>query len=66
MYLSERSLVVFPIMHKLNLCVLKNSSPGAPNVIGSLGGETGTKEMRWGGVGLLGGGNSVVQVSTSL
>lgn len=65
MYVPFREITCCFPDHKLNLCVLKNSSsPGAPNVIGSLGGETGTKDG--GGVGLLGGGNSVVQVSTSL
>ena len=47
MYLSERSLVIFLIIIKLDLCVPENSSPGAPNACHrerSLG-ETGMKEM---------------------
>jgi len=71
MYVPFREITCYFPDHKLDLCVLENSSPGAPNachrggVWEKLNGNE--RDSCVGAVvGLLGGGNSVVQVSTSL
>jgi hypothetical protein len=69
MYVPFREITCYFPDHKLDLCVLENSSPGAPNAChrGEFGRNGNERDSCVGAVvGLLGGGNSVVQVSTSL
>jgi hypothetical protein len=68
MYLSERSLVIFLIISSIFVCWRILHQVHLMHVIGGEFGRNGNERDSCVGavVGLLGGGNSVVQVSTSL
>jgi len=68
MYLSERSLVIFLIISSIFVCWRILHLVHLMHVIGGEFGRNGNERDSCVGavVGLLGGGNSVVQVSTSL